>query len=111
MIQAAGRRGATAARCEAGTLTLTVQRPDAEPRALPAVKAESWARYRLRVSVTPGSGSAVAFVVQPDGTIVRDTLAPPTDMFGGRVPLQLLQRAAFTRIAANAEARRLELAD
>jgi len=88
VVQEAQGRGATAARCERGTLTVTVQQPGKEPRVLPPLEAASVRRYRMRVSVHPGSGSPVAFIVHPDGSIARDTLAPPTDMFRGSVPLQ-----------------------
>lgn len=88
VIQASRGQGASVVRCAAGTIRVTVQRPGAEPRALPTLEAGAVDRFRMRVSVTPGKGSPVAFIVHPNGSIARDTLAPPTDMFGGRVPLQ-----------------------
>jgi hypothetical protein len=52
----------------------------------------------MRVSVTPDTGTPIAFIVHPNGSIARDTLAPATDMFGGRVPLQPGDVAVTTEI-------------
>lgn len=88
VVQAATAPVADVVRCEAGTATVTVQSRDGASRALPAVAAGALSRYWMRVSVTPGSGRAAVFIIEPGGRVVRDTLAPPTDMFRGMVPLE-----------------------
>ena len=89
---------AYAVRCEAGSITVTVQKKDAAPRALPPIEAAALSRYRMRVSVTPGAGRATVFIVSPDGSVSRDTIAPPTDMFRGMVPLQAADVSITTEI-------------
>ncbi|MDP3908986.1 MAG: retropepsin-like aspartic protease [Gemmatimonadales bacterium] len=89
---------AFAARCEAGALVVTVQKQGVAPRALPRIEAAAAVRYRIRVSVTPGVGSGAVFIIAPDGSVARDTIAPPTDMFRGMVPLQPADVSITTEI-------------
>ena len=98
VIQASRGPGASAVRCEAGSIRVTHQQPGVEPRTLPALQAAAVGHYRMRVSVTPDTGTPIAFIVHPNGSIARDTLAPATDMFGGRVPLQPGDVAVTTEI-------------
>jgi hypothetical protein len=87
IVQATQEPVALAVRCEAGSITVTVQKKGAAPRALPVIDSGAQSRYRMRISVTPGTGHAVVFIIAPDGVITRDTIAPPADMFRGMVPL------------------------
>jgi len=77
-----------AVRCQAGTMETTVMEKGAEPRTLPAVETSALKTYRMRVSVTPAEGEATVFILEPDGTVALDTVAPPTDMFQGTIPLE-----------------------
>jgi hypothetical protein len=52
----------------------------------------------MRVSVTPGAGRPAVFIVAPDGSVARDTIAPATDMFRGMVPLQAADVSITTEI-------------
>ncbi|MEX1113149.1 MAG: aspartyl protease family protein [Patescibacteria group bacterium] len=89
---------AYAVRCRAGSILVTVQKKGADPRALPAIEAPALSRYRIRVSVAPGAGRPVVFIIAPDGLVSRDTIAPPTDMFRGAVPLQSSDVSITTEI-------------
>lgn len=74
-------------RCAGGELRGAVHAADGSQRALPAVAAHAFDRYRVRLNVTDGGGDRIAFVIEPGRPAVADSVGPVIDMFGGQVPL------------------------
>lgn len=87
VVQAA-RPQMISVRCDGGELRTAVHSPDGSQRALPAVEAGAFDRYRVRLNVTDAEGRKAAFVVEPGQAVVADTVGAVIDMFGGRVPLE-----------------------
>jgi hypothetical protein len=86
-------------RCTDGELRAAVHEEDGSQRSLPAIPADAFARYRVRVNVTDADGPQIAFVLAPGLPPVQDTTGAVIDMFGGKVPLQPGDVSITTEVA------------
>lgn len=76
-----------AARCKGGELQVTEKNAAGKDWVRPARRSSDLARFDVRVSVTSAGGSKQAFLILQNKDVVKETVGPIVDIFGGRIPM------------------------